>query len=105
MHALASLYPFHLIQWEFLKGRAWTKPPARHRFLPALALRRVPHRRARPPVSTDPRGAARASFAWHVRRSSCRAGGASGEVSSQDACPTEILATTAGDHQSGVPRR
>jgi hypothetical protein len=35
------------------KGGAWTKPPAPLRFSPAPGLRRVPHRRACPTVSTD----------------------------------------------------
>ena len=104
MHALASLYPFHLIQWEFLKGGV-DEAAGPASLLAGTGLASGTAQTSTPPVSTDPRGAARASFAWHVRRSSCRAGGASGEVSSQDAYPTEILATTAGDHQSGVPRR
>lgn len=40
-----------------------TKLPARFASLPAQGLRLVPHRRALPTVSTDPRGVARASFA------------------------------------------
>jgi hypothetical protein len=50
MHALASLYPFHLILWEFLKGGVDEAAGPASLLLPAaLALRRVPHRRARPP--------------------------------------------------------
>lgn len=52
--------------------------PIRFSSLPALGLRRVPHRRAFPTVAPDPRSVARAAFTWHVKRPGCRANGVSG---------------------------